>query len=98
MEKMLEKIKIGFDPQKGFANMYKNRNMKDGIGGQMMNLNPLVMQKTSKEVRNREPEATKNMGVRNNGFILPFMWKRFSNRFPPMDYFLRLKKILLYKT
>jgi len=98
MEKMLEKIKMGFDTQKCFTKMYKNRNMKDGIRGQMMNLNPPVMQKTSKEVRNREPEATKNMGVRNNRFILPFMWKRFSNRFPPMDYFLRLKKILLYKT
>ena len=50
MKKMLEKVEVGLDPQIGFAKMNKNQNMNNRIWGQVMYLNPPVMQKASKEI------------------------------------------------
>ena len=66
-----------FDPQERFTEMDKDRNMKNRIRAQVMYLNSLVVKKASKEIKNRKPEASKNMGLENNRFILPFMRKRF---------------------
>ena len=33
MEEMLKKIEMGFDPQKGLAQVNKDRNVEDGITG-----------------------------------------------------------------
>ena len=49
VEEVLEKIKMGFDPQKSFTKMDKNRNVKDRIRGQVMRLNPPVMQRPRKK-------------------------------------------------
>ena len=57
-----------------------------------------MVKKTSKEIRNRKSKAPKNMRVENDRFTHFLMRKRFTNRTPPMDYFLRPKEILLYKT
>ena len=94
---MLKQIEMGFDPQKSFKKMNKNRDMKDGIWGQVMYLNPPVMQKTLEEICG-DSEAAKNMRVKNNRFVFTLMRKRFSYRFLPMNYFSRLEKILLYET
>jgi len=72
--------------------------MQNGIRSQVMHLNPPMVNNTSEEIRNRKPEASKNMGVKNNRFTLPLMQKRFPNRSPPMDYLLRLEEVLFYKT
>jgi len=50
VEEVLEKIKMGFDPQKSFTEMNKNGNMKNRIWGQVMHLNPPVMQEASEEI------------------------------------------------
>ena len=62
-----------------------------------MHLNPPIMKKTLKEIENRKTKTTKNMGMKNNGFIRPFVRKRLSLRSPPMDLLPELKKILIYK-
>ena len=41
MKEILKQIKVGHDPQKGFTQVDKDRDMKDGIRGQVMHLNPL---------------------------------------------------------
>ena len=79
VEEVLEKIKMGFDPQKSFTEMNKNGNTKNRIWGQVMYLNPPVMQKTSEEIRSGDSEAAKNMRLKNHSFIR-FLTR---NRIPP---------------
>jgi len=86
------------DPQESLTEMDKDRNMKNRIRGQVMYLNSLVVKKASKEIKNRKPEASKNVRIENDRFTCFFTRKRFTNRSPPMDFLLRLKEILLYKT
>jgi hypothetical protein len=40
MKEILEKIKVGLNPLEGFTQVDKNRDVKDGIRGQVMHLNP----------------------------------------------------------
>jgi hypothetical protein len=40
---------VGFDPQEAFTERDKARNVKDGIGIQVMELNPVSKKKTAKE-------------------------------------------------
>ena len=42
MEKKSEEFEMGLDAQKRFAQMHEDRNMNEGIGGQMMKLDPIV--------------------------------------------------------
>ena len=58
--------------------MDKDRNMMDRIGGQVMRLNPPMMQKTSREVRGGDSEAAQNMRMKNDGFIWYLMRNRIS--------------------
>jgi hypothetical protein len=73
VEEELEKIKMGFDPQKSFTKMDKNQNVKDRIWGQVMHLNPPVMKKASKKIGIRNSKAAQNMRLKNDSFILPLM-------------------------
>jgi len=52
--------------------------MKDRIRGQVMHLNPPMVKKSPKEIRNGKTKTTKNMGMKNNKFIHPFVSKRLS--------------------
>ena len=38
MKKVAEKVKMGLDAQKSFAQMHEDRKMNKGIGGKMMKL------------------------------------------------------------
>jgi hypothetical protein len=40
---------VGFDPQEAFAECDKTRNVKDGIGIQVVELNPVGKKKTAEE-------------------------------------------------
>ena len=51
--------------------MDKDRDVEDGIRGQVMHLNPPVMKEATEEIRNRKTEAPKNMRKKNNRFNSP---------------------------
>ena len=57
MEKESEKLKMGLDAQESFAQMHKDRNMNKRIGGQMVQLDPVVVQEPRKERRARKPQS-----------------------------------------
>ena len=67
---------MGFDPQIGFTKMDKDRDVRNRIRGQVMHLNPTVMEKAPEEIRNRKTEAPKNMRKKNNRFIFSLMRKK----------------------
>ena len=66
------------DPQERLTEMDKDQNVKNRIRGQVVHLNSPMMKKTSEEIRNGKTEASKNMGMKNNKFIHPFVSKRLS--------------------
>ena len=47
---MAEKLKMGLDAQKSFAQMYKDRKMNKRVGGKMMKLDPVIVQEARKEI------------------------------------------------
>ena len=58
MEEILEKIKVGLNPQESFAKMDKDRDIKNGIRGQVTHLNPPMVKEAPKEIRNGKTEAS----------------------------------------
>jgi len=54
MEKVVEKIKMGLDAQKSFAQMYEDRYMNKRVGGEMTKLDPIIIQEPRKEIRARK--------------------------------------------
>ena len=91
MKEILEKIKVGFNPQKSFTQMNKDRDVKNRVRDQMMHLNPPMMKKASEEIRNGKTESPKSMRKKNNRFVPFLMWKRLPIRMSPMDHILGLK-------
>jgi len=87
---------VGFNSQNGLAQVDKDRDVEDGIRGQVMHLKPPVMKEAAeKKIRNRKTEAPKNMRKKNDRFVSFLMRKRFAHRFAPMDHFPGLKKMAL---
>ena len=59
MEEILEKIKVGLDPQESFTKMDKDRDVKNRIRGQVVHLNPPSDEegpKRNEKLENRGPE------------------------------------------
>ena len=48
MKKVAEKVEMGLDDQKSFAQMYEDRYMNKRIGGEMMKLDPIIIQESRK--------------------------------------------------
>jgi hypothetical protein len=69
VEKITEYIKVGLNPQICFTQMDKDRDVKNGIWGQVVYLNPLVMQKTAEEIRCRNRKSARNKGMESNNFL-----------------------------
>ena len=51
MKKVAEKVEMGLDAQKSFAQVYEDGKMNKRIGGEMMKLDPVVIQEPRKEIR-----------------------------------------------
>jgi hypothetical protein len=51
MEKLAEKIKMGFYPQESFAEMDKNSNVKNRVGVEMVKLNAIIEKNATEEIR-----------------------------------------------
>jgi len=51
MKKVAEKVKMGLDAQKSFAQVYEDRYMNKRIGGKMMKLDLIIIQESRKEIR-----------------------------------------------
>ena len=55
MEKEPKEFEIGLDAQKSFAQMHEDENVRKGIGGQVMKLDPVVAQESREERQTRNP-------------------------------------------
>ena len=61
MEQILKQIKVGLDPQKSLVKMDENRDVENGVRGQVMHLNPPMEKEAPEEIGNRKTEAPKNI-------------------------------------
>ena len=66
MEKVAEKIKMGLDAQKSFAQMYEDRNMNKRVRGEMMKLYLVIVQETRKEIRARKIQSSLKIRKKSN--------------------------------
>ena len=96
MKEILKQVEVGLNPQEGFTQEDKDRDVKDGIRGQVMHLNPPVMKEASKKIKNREAETPKNM-KENNRFVSSLIRKILPHGSTPMDHISRLKKMFPHK-
>ena len=97
MEEILKQVEVGLNPQESFAKMDKDRDMKNGIWGQMMHLNPPMVKEAPKEIKNGKTKAPKNIRKENNRFVSTLMRKRFPLGPTPMDHTPGLKKMFSHK-
>jgi hypothetical protein len=56
---------VGFDPQETFAERDETRNVKDGIGIQIMELNPVGKKKTAEERMRGKRQTPQQEGDEN---------------------------------
>ena len=97
MKEILEQIKVGLNPQESFAKMDEDRNVENGVRGQMMHLNPPMVKEASEEIRNGKTKTLKNIRKENNRFVSTLMRKRFPLGPTPMDHTPGLKKMFSHK-
>ena len=97
MKEILKQIEVRLNPQEGLTQVDKDRDVQDGIRGQVMHLNPPVVKEATEEIRNGKTKAPKNMRKKNDRLVSPLMRKKLSIRTPPMDHVLGLKKVTLYQ-
>ena len=88
---------MGLNPQESFAKMDEERNVENGVRGQMSHLNPPMVKEASEEIRNRKTETPKNMRKENNRFVSTLMRKRFPHGPTPMDHASGSKKMFSHK-
>jgi len=89
---MLEKMKMGKNPNECFAEMSKYGKMQDGLGSEMMQLNSPKLQKIMEELKNRNEKATFHEITEYNGLKGTFEGIHFSFTCAPLDHSLTLEK------
>ena len=57
VEKKSKEFKMGLDAQKSFAQMHEDGNMNERVWGQVVKLDPVIMQELREESRTREPQS-----------------------------------------
>ena len=60
---------MGLDSKKSFTEVDKDRDMKNGIGVQMMDLNPIEIKKALKEIRGWKSKTPLNKMLEKNKLI-----------------------------
>jgi len=69
MKKIAKKVPVGLDSNKSITEVDKDRDMKNGIGVQMMDLNPIEIKKTLKEIRGWKSKTPLNKMLEKNKLI-----------------------------
>ena len=73
MKEVEEKLKMGLNAQKNFAQMYEDGNMNKRVWGEMMKLDPVVIQEPRKEIRARNPQSLLKIRKKSNNLARIFI-------------------------
>ena len=92
MEKVVEKIKMGLDAQKSFAQMYEDSNMNKRVRGEMMKLYLVIVQETRKEIRARKIQSSLKIRKKSNNLAHIFIRTFLTQGRTPLDCRFRRQK------
>ena len=73
MEEVMEKLKMELDAQKNFAQVYEDGKMNKRIGGEMMKLDPIIIQESRKEIRAGETQPSLKIWKKSNNLARIFI-------------------------
>ena len=96
MKKVMEKFEMGLDAQKRFAQMYEDRHMHKRVGSKMVKLDPIIVQKSRKEIRARKTQSSLKIRNKSNDLARIFVRTGVTKRGTPLDYGFRSQEALLY--
>ena len=96
MEKVTEKFEMGLDAQKRFAQMYEDRHMHKRLGSKMVKLDPIIIQKSRKEIRAGKTKPPLKIWNNLNDLARIFVRTGITKRGTPLDYGFRSQEILFY--
>ena len=77
--------------------MDEERNVENGVRGQMSHLNPPMVKEASEEIRNGKTKTLKNIRKENKRFVSTLVRKRFPLGSTPMNHAPGLKKMFSHK-
>ena len=86
MKKVAEKVKMGLDAQKSFAQVYEDRYMNKRIGGKMMKLDPIIIQESRKEIRAGKTQPSLKIWNKSNNLACIFIRTDVTKCGTPLDY------------
>ena len=87
---MTEELKMGLDAQKSFAQMHEDRKMNKGIGGKMMKLDSVEIQKPRKEIQARKTQSPFKIRSKRNDFARIFIWMIMAQGRTPLNHISRV--------
>ena len=96
MEKVTEKFEMGFDAQKRFAQMYEDRHMHKRIRSKIVKLDPIIIQKSRKEIRAGKTKPPLKIRNKSNDLTCIFVWTGVTKCGTPLDYGFRSQETLFY--
>ena len=94
---MEKKLKMGLDAQKSFAQMYKDRYVNKRVGGEMMKLDPIIIQEPRKEIRTRKAQSPFKTWSESNNLTRIFIRTILASGRTPLDYRFSRQKTLVNK-
>ena len=86
MENVTEKFEMVLDAQKRFAQMYEDRHMHKRIGSKMVKLDPIIIQKSRKEIRAGKTKPPLKIRNKSNDLARIFVRTGVSKCWTPLDY------------
>ena len=96
MEKVTVKFEMGLDAQKRFAQMYEDRHMHKRIGSKMVKLDPIIIQKSRKEIRAGKTKPPLKIWNKSNDLACIFIRTGVTKRGTPLNYRFRSQETLFY--
>jgi hypothetical protein len=95
MEEVAEEVEVGFYTQEGFTEMNKYGNMENIIGVEVMELDAIIEEKATKEIRCWEDQSALNKILKQNNLLSPFIWSLITSGRAPLDYLLGLQEAFI---
>ena len=77
---------MGLDAQKRFAQMYEDRHMHKRIGSKMVKLDPIIIQKSRKEIRAGKTKPPLKIWNKSNDLACIFIRTGVTKCWTPLDY------------
>ena len=95
MKKMAEMVEMGLDAQESFAQMYKDRYVNKRVGGEMMKLDPIIIQEPRKEIGTGKTQSSLKIRRKSHNLVRIFIRTVLAQGRTPLDHRFWRQKTLI---